>query len=103
MVARTAGRSDRRWKERTRPAILAASDVCHWCGHPGANAVDHVYIPLSVDVDRRHANDPDNLAPIHGREGCPICPTNRGRRRVCNNEKGARVNAVPPVHGSRPW
>ena len=101
MVARTAGRSDRRWKERTRPAVLAASDICHWCGHPGANAVDHHPIPLSVAPWL--ANDPDNLAPIHGREGCPVCPPNRGRRRNCNNEKGAKVNAMPPTPGSRAW
>ncbi len=101
MVARTAGRSDRRWKEQTRPAVLNASDICWWCGPPGSNAVDHWDEPLSVNRDR--ANDPTNLLPIHGREGCPYCPTRNGKRRVCNNERGNKVGAVPPVTGSRPW
>jgi hypothetical protein len=100
MVTASAGRTDRRWRERTRPGVLNASDICHWCGHPGARAVDHI-IPRSIAPEL--ANDPANLAPIHGIEGCDYCPTRRGKRRVCNGEKGNKVNAVPPDHGSRPW
>jgi len=100
-VGSSAGRTDRRWRERTRPGVLRTSDICHWCGHPGANAVDHHPIPLSFD--RTLANDPDNLKPIHGIEGCPYCPLRRGKRRVCNGEKGNKPFAVPPAQGSRPW
>ena len=35
----------RQTRERNK-RILAASDVCHICGEPGADAVDHV-IPLA--------------------------------------------------------
>ena len=100
MVAKTAGRTTRRWRERIRPAVLRASDICHWCGHPGANTVDHI-IPISVAPEL--AEDFANLAPIHGREGCPVCAPRSGKPRVCNGEKGGRVNVRPPVPGSRNW
>ncbi|MBN0043111.1 HNH endonuclease [Streptomyces actuosus] len=63
-----------------RARTLAASDVCIVCGHGAADAVDHV-IPVSKGGPRR---DPDNLAPIHGVDGCPVC------LRKCNSEKGDR-------------
>lgn len=104
MVARWAGRSTRKWRE-VRRAVLDHSTVCHWCGHPGANAVDHHPIPLTVLLrsSPELAEDPDHCAPIHGVEGCPICPSRNGKPRRCNQEKGAKVNAAPPVAGSRPW
>ena len=61
-----------------RARILAASDVCIVCGHNAADAVDHIQ-PVSKGGARM---DPDNLAPIHGNAGCPVC------LRKCNNEKG---------------
>ena len=61
-----------------RARILAASDVCIVCGHGAADAVDHIH-PVSKGGARM---DPDNLAPIHGNAGCPVC------LRKCNNEKG---------------
>lgn len=63
-----------------RARLLAESDVCIVCGHGAADTADHV-IPVSKGGARR---DPDNLAPIHGVAGCPIC------LRKCNNEKGSR-------------
>lgn len=99
-IPSSAGRNHRRWREHIRPAILQASDICCWCGHPGANAVDHV-IPKTVAPELAH--DPANLRPIHGIEGCPICPPRRGKPRRCNGEKGSRVGAVPPDLGSRSW
>jgi hypothetical protein len=72
---------------KLRARILAASDVCHWCGHGGADAVDHLH-PVSRGGARL---DPDNLAPIHGVAGCPVC----GRK--CNNEKGDSVGLVKLV------
>lgn len=74
--------------ERTRNArILAASDTCHLCGHPDADAVDHVEpwvacVARGVDPDR-----PDNLKPAHHNTRCPTC----GHR--CNREKGDRPYA----------
>jgi len=65
---------------QTRARILAASDICIVCGHGQADAVDHIH-PVSKGGDRR---DPDNLAPIHGVAGCPVC------LRKCNSEKGDR-------------
>ncbi|NUS74916.1 MAG: HNH endonuclease [Streptomyces sp.] len=63
-----------------RARVLAESDVCIVCGHGAADAVDHVR-PVSKGGARL---DPDNLAPIHGTAGCPVC------LRKCNNEKGDR-------------
>ena len=63
-----------------RARVLADSDVCIVCGHGRADTADHV-IPVARGGARR---DPDNLAPIHGVKGCPVC------LRRCNNEKGDR-------------
>jgi len=93
------GRGHRTWREHIRPAILEASRVCSWCGHGGANAVDHI-IPKTLAPELAH--DPSNLLPIHGVEGCPVCPTRRGKPRRCNMEKGAKVGP-PPDTGSRAW
>jgi 5-methylcytosine-specific restriction endonuclease McrA len=51
-------------RERNRK-ILAASDICHICGKPGADAVDHVRpwvecVRLGINPD-----DPANLKPAH--------------------------------------
>jgi len=92
-VAKSSGRTTRRWRTVIRPSVLGASDVCWWCGHTGARAVDHL-IPLSQAPDL--AEELTNLAPIHGRERCPTC------RRNCNSERGR--SAKPPVTaGSRDW
>jgi 5-methylcytosine-specific restriction endonuclease McrA len=63
-----------------RARILAASDVCIVCGHGAADTTDHIH-PVSKGGARL---DPDNLAPIHGVTGCPVC------LRKCNSEKGSR-------------
>lgn len=79
---------------KARARILAESDVCIMCGHPGSDAADHI-----VAVARGGApHDPDNLAPIHGVDGCPTC----GRK--CNNEKGDKpLSAVTRLATSRDW
>lgn len=110
-VARWAGRSTRRWREVTVPTVLGRSTVCHWCGHPGADTVDHHPIPLVVlrQVAPHLIEDPEHCAPIHGRNGCPLCPPRWSKRlksmqpRRCNQEKGAKVNVAPPTTGSRDW
>ena len=79
---------------KRRAQVLAASDVCIVCGHGAADAVDHI-IPVGKGGARK---DPDNLAPIHGNAGCPVC------LRKCNNEKGDRPLAeVVQLHTSVDW
>lgn len=68
----------RRRQERNRK-ILAASDICHICGHPGADAIDHI-VPLAKGGSEDHSN----LAPAHHDVECPDC----GHR--CNREKAAK-------------
>lgn len=77
-----------------RARILAASDICIMCGHPHADAADHI-----VPVARGGARlDPANLAPIHGVDGCPVC----GRK--CNSEKSDRLlSEVKRVATSVDW
>ena len=53
--------------------------MCALCGHDGADTVDHI---IARDVRPDLAEDPDNLQPAHGVEGCPTC----GAR--CNGDKG---------------
>lgn len=77
-----------------RARVLARSDVCIVCGHGHADAVDHIQ-PVSKGGARL---DPDNLAPIHGNAGCPVC------LRKCNNEKGDKpIGAVTQLHTSIDW
>lgn len=76
---------------KARARFLAEQDVCHLCGHAGADTVDHV-IPVSKGADPA---DRDNWLPAHGVNGCPTC----GRR--CNSEKGDRQAAA--FRTSRDW
>jgi len=101
-VTTAAAVHGRPWR-RLRAAVLAQSDRCHICGHPGSQSVDH----LVARVDAPHRTlDPSNVAPAHGVEGCPTC----GRR--CNQSRGTgqpsrahagRARARPPFPTSRPW
>lgn len=68
--------------------ILAVSDVCHICGHPGSDAVDHVKA-LSLALDDAEATrldtDPANLRPAHHDVKCATC----GEQ--CNRKKAAKA------------
>jgi 5-methylcytosine-specific restriction endonuclease McrA len=76
------GPTGRPWR-RVRAAVLAASDVCYLCGHPGSGAVDHV---ISRKERPDLALDPANLRPVHGSlSRCPWC------KRACNEVKGDRA------------
>jgi predicted RNA-binding Zn-ribbon protein involved in translation (DUF1610 family) len=77
-------------KQRARQ--LAESDVCHLCGHPGADVIDHLQ-PVARGGD---PHDPDNQAPAHGVNRCPTCGRN------CNGEKGAKAQASA-LKTSRDW
>ncbi|MER8042720.1 HNH endonuclease signature motif containing protein [Streptomyces sp. NPDC094032] len=77
---------------KARARFLGDNDVCHLCGHPQADTVDHV-VPVSKGtVD---PSDQDNWLPAHGVNGCPTC----GRK--CNGEKSDR--AAPRLTNSRDW
>lgn len=69
---------------RNKMLIKKRAGICHICGHPGADAVDHV-IPLA----RGGLDVPSNKAPAHHDRRCPVC----GRR--CNREKGEKI--IPNV------
>ena len=99
----------REWEAARAPA-LAASDICVWCGHPGARDGGHIYPASRFPA---MAYDPTNIVPMHGsKASCPQCPLRRaakGRRMIrrnCNAEVGARimwVEAIPEGTGSRDW
>ncbi|MFF7180150.1 HNH endonuclease [Streptomyces sp. NPDC008121] len=77
---------------KARARFLAEQDVCHICGHAGADVIDHI---TPVSKAPHLARDQDNWAPAHGVNGCPTC----GRK--CNGEKGDR--AAPRLITSRDW
>lgn len=76
-TAVTKGPSGRPWL-RARAKVLAASDVCHLCGKPGADSVDHV-IPRSLGG----SDDLTNLRPAHF-----TCNSSRGNG---TRRRGKRV------------
>lgn len=77
-------RVNTRAKRAENRRILRASDVCHLCGHAGADAVDHV-IPLA----RGGADDVTNKRPAHHDTACPTCSVK------CNRVKGDKL--VAPI------
>lgn len=77
-------------KQRAR--LLAESDVCHICGHVGADVIDHL-TPVSRGGDPL---DPDNQAPAHGIHRCATCGRN------CNGEKSNRAQPTS-LKTSRDW
>lgn len=92
MAAANPGREGRPWR-RLRLQLLAASDLCRICGHPGSQSVDHL-VPLSRGGSPL---DPANLRPAHGVQGCPTC----GRK--CNSARGNGGRRRPALRTSRKW
>ena len=78
MTKRLTGRA---WR-RLRAQVLAASDICHICGHAGSDAADHV-VPLYLNG----THDPSNLRPAPHTKPCPTCGLK------CNRVKGERPHA----------
>lgn len=82
------GHSSRPW-QRVRKQILADSDICWICGHPGADTIDHI-VPVSQGgayFDRA------NLRPA-----CSSCNKRKGN--------GTRRRRRPPpslMRNSRQW
>ena len=77
-------------RARNKRVVRDGGGICHLCGHPGADAADHV-VPLS----KGGTDTVDNLKPAHHRMTCETC----GRR--CNLEKGSRLLApVMPYMGA---
>lgn len=72
--------TERSWVGRAENArILAASNICHICGEPGADAVDHV-TPLALGG----ADAGWNKRPAHHNT-----PNSQGIR--CNRVKAAKL------------
>jgi hypothetical protein len=66
-------------KQRQR-TLRQHAEVCHICGHGGAEEVDHI-VPWAEWHDAsRSVHTPSNLAPAHG-QPCPTC----GRH--CHSDK----------------
>lgn len=84
--------SGRKRQERNRK-ILARSDVCHICGQPGSDAVDHV-IPLAKDG----ADDPSNLAPAH-HDIPPYCNRRKGDSLPSEIDRQVVLICGPPGAG----
>lgn len=80
-MPRSRNTGHRTWR-RLRTQILAANNICAYCGQPDANTVDHI-IPVSLGGA---VHDPANLQPMHGH---------------CNSQKGNRTNRRNPT--SRNW
>ncbi|MFE6816027.1 HNH endonuclease [Streptomyces sp. NPDC057677] len=79
---------------KARAHFLAEQDVCHLCGHPGADVIDHL-IPVARGGDRR---DQSNWAAAHGVNRCPTCGRN------CNGEKSDKPLAqAATLNTSRDW
>lgn len=66
MTERTKRLSSRPW-ERLKRRVLADTDICHICGHHGADTADHV-----VPIARGGTNAITNLKPAH-HNACATC------------------------------
>lgn len=67
--------NSQRWK-KLRKRVLRESDICHICGQPGADSVDHI-IPVDVAPELEYVRS--NLAPAH-HDVPPKCNRVKGNR-----------------------
>lgn len=83
--------------------MLANSDLCWLCNHPGARTADHVITVkdwLVMFGSYEGVNSPANMRPAHGAKGpirnpCPVCG------KLCNQARGA--GPPPQQPHSRDW
>lgn len=61
----TPHRTHTRAQRTQRARILAASTICHICGQPGADAVDHVIPWIECQRQGIDPDTPSNLRPAH--------------------------------------
>ena len=88
---------------KTVATMLANSDLCWLCGHPGARTADHVISVkawFALHGSYAGVNHPANLRPAHGTKGrfnnpCPVCGV------LCNQVRGAGQAQAEPH--SRVW
>lgn len=89
--------SGRARQERNRK-ILTASDVCHICGQPGSDAIDHV-VPLSrcaaLGID---PESPTNLKPAH-HDVAPYCNRRKGDSLPSEIDRRVVLVCGPPGAG----
>lgn len=71
--------------------LRAHKGVCHWCGLPGGDEVDHVLNRRAGGTD-----DPSNLAPIH-KKPCHVAKT----QQEAASARSARKHRKPPEHPGR--
>lgn len=78
-------------KRVKRDVLRAHAGVCHWCGKPGGDEVDHV-------LNRRAggSDDPSNLAPIHKYP----CHSEKTQLEAQRGRRG-RSRREPPEHPGR--
>jgi ribosomal protein L37E len=105
-----SGRSGTWEFQRNRRLILAVSDVCAICGHPGARTVDHIVAKPAWPRDQAGRMVPGfdglrNLQPAHGSMGSNATRKTAHNRcrtcgRLCNQSKG---DGGTRVRTSRDW
>ena len=104
MTSEAIGRTDPRWR-KIRASVLAASDICGLCDHPGSDSVDHV-IPRALCLMAGRLDlieHPANLRPAHHRR-CPVCGVHCNRLRADTDQRARdgyivatlRLAALPP-------
>ena len=71
-------------RARNAKVVRDGGGICHLCGHPGADAADHV-----ISLARGGSDTRDNLKPSHHFEPCPTCGIK------CNRVKSDKL--VAPV------
>lgn len=75
-------------KRVKRDVLRRDAGMCHWCGKPGGDVVDHVLNRRSGGTD-----DPSNLAPIH-KAPCHVEKTSQ----EANAARRKRSRRDPPQH-----
>ncbi len=73
--------------------LLAQSDVCHICGRPGSDAVDH-----KIPIARGGTDDPANLGPAH-HDVPPYCNRRKADRLPSEVDRKVVLICGPPGAG----